>query len=148
MERPGLRDLLAFARTGDTVVVQEMSRLGRSVTGVLELVSELDERGIGLRVLGLGLDTTTASGRLVLTVLLAVAQMERELLRERVLHGLAHARTQGRIGGRPRALTPDAEALAIRLRREEMSFERIAASLGCSERTIRRVIAKGSRGLP
>lgn len=141
MSRPGLDEALGYLRPGDTLVVQELSRLGRDAVGVVQLARELEDRGVGLRILGLGLDTSTPSGRLILTVLAAVAQMEKELLRERVMSGLAEARRQGRVGGRPAALTEAQRDLARRLIGEGQPFRQVAAMLGTSARTISRAVS-------
>mgnify|MGYP000851690786 CR=1 FL=1 len=138
MHRPGLDDALDYLRSGDTLVVVELSRLGRDALGVVALARELEDREVGLRILGLGLDTTTASGRLVLTILAAVAEMEKELLRERVQSGLAEARRQGRTGGRPPALTEEQKALAARLVGEGQRPSQVAQLLNVSTRTVQR----------
>jgi len=93
-------------RAGDELVVTELSRLGRNAGEVCRLADELADGGIGLVILGLGLDSRTPTGKLVVTVLAAVAEMERDLLRERTRSGLAAARARGRHPGRPRAAKP------------------------------------------
>ncbi|CCQ46018.1 resolvase, N terminal domain protein [Pseudarthrobacter siccitolerans] len=91
-------------RARDRLVVTELSRLGRHTGELANLDEALQERGVGLRILNLDLDTTTPSGKLIFTVI-AVAQMERELLIERTRSGLAAARAEGRVGGRRRTFT-------------------------------------------
>lgn len=140
MSRPGLDAALAFLRPGDSLTVISLDRLGRDTAGVLALVEELEARGVGLRILGLGLDTATPTGRLVLSILAAVAAMERELIRERVRSGLAEARRRGRVGGRPPALSEAQQDLARRLRAEGRTYAAIADLLGCSTRTVLRVV--------
>lgn len=93
MGRPELQAALAWVRPGDVLTIVSLDRLGRNVRGVLELVDGLEQRGMGLRVLQLGLDTSTPRGRLVLTVLLAVAQLERDHLSEPVARAAAEAAT-------------------------------------------------------
>lgn len=138
--RPGWAELDAYLRPGDAVVVQALDRLGRSTRDLLELIEQLKERSIGLRILQLGVDTTTPAGQLVLTVIAALAQMEREVLADRVRDGLAAARARGRTGGRPPALSAEQRAEAIRQHAEGRPVAELARLLGCSERTIRRVL--------
>jgi DNA invertase Pin-like site-specific DNA recombinase len=104
-KRPEFDLCLRMLRSGDRLVVTELSRLGRHTGELANLDEALQERGVGLRILNLDLDTTTPSGKLIFTVIAAVAQMERELLIERTRSGLAAARAQGRVGGRRRTVT-------------------------------------------
>lgn len=99
--------MLAAAAAGDTVVVTRLDRLGRSLPDLLGLVADLAGGGVGLRSLAEQIDTTSATGRLVLHVFGALAEFERALMqiRERTMTGLAAARSRGRVGGRPHALT-------------------------------------------
>ncbi len=94
-------------RKGDTLVVWRLDRLGRSLPQLVATVRRLEERGFGLRSLTEGIDTASASGTLVFHVFGALAQFERDLIRERTLAGLAAARARGRRGGRPGKLTPE-----------------------------------------
>ena len=109
---PGVeRDLVAQAldwmREGDTLVVWRLDRLGRSLPQLVATVRRLEEKGFGLRSLTEGIDTASTSGTLVFHVFGALAQFERDLIRERTLAGLAAARARGRRGGRPVKLTPE-----------------------------------------
>lgn len=144
MARPGLDAALAYVRAGDTLVVEELSRLGRTTIGVLDLARDLEARSVSLRILGLGVDTGTPTGKLTLTILAAVAEMERSLLIERTRSGLAEARRQGRVGGRPPALTEDQRALARRLISEGRSYRTVARMMGTSARTVQRAVAEVS----
>ena len=104
----GLAAFLKAARQGDVLVVWRLDRLGRNLRHLVNLVQDLNDRDIGIRVLagqGARLDTTTASGKLVFALFAALAEFERELIRERTLAGLASARARGRKGGRPPALS-------------------------------------------
>lgn len=101
-ERPGLTEALAFARSGDTLVVWRLDRLGRSLRHLIDTVAVLDERGIHLRSLQEHLDTSTSGGKLVFHIFGALAEFERNLIRERSQAGLVAARARGRVGGRPR----------------------------------------------
>jgi DNA invertase Pin-like site-specific DNA recombinase len=103
-ERPGLAEALNLCRTGDTLVVWRLDRLGRSLTNLIELMTLLAERGIGFRSLSEQIDTTTSGGKLVFHIFGALAEFERELIRERTRAGLAAARARGRQGGRPKKL--------------------------------------------
>ena len=106
--RPGLAACLKAAREGDVLVVWKLDRLGRDLRHLVNLVQDLHDRNVGLRVLtgqGASIDTTTASGKLVFGIFAALAEFERELIRERTLAGLASARARGRKGGRPHALS-------------------------------------------
>ena len=138
--RPALDSMLAYAREGDTILVQSLDRLGRSTRHLLELVEQLANSGIGLRVLNLGIDTRTPSGQLVLTVVAALAEMERAQLRERTLDGLAAAKARGRVGGRPPALDDERKTAARRMFDEGQGIAEIARILGVSDRTIRRTV--------
>lgn len=101
-DRPGLTACNETLRKGDTLVVWRLDRLGRSMRHLVNMIAELKERGIGFRSISDGMiDTTSASGELVLIIFSALAQFERRLIQERTKAGLAAARARGRIGGRP-----------------------------------------------
>jgi DNA invertase Pin-like site-specific DNA recombinase len=104
-ERPGLSRALDAVRAGDALVVWKLDRIGRSLNHVVGLVSDLQARGAGLKVLTGGIDTTNATGRLVFGIFATLAEFERDLIKERTLAGLAAARARGRNGGRPRLMT-------------------------------------------
>lgn len=144
--RDGLDQLLLRVRSGDEVIVAELSRLGRRTVEVLTLLRELNDRGVAVRCLQ---PTLTFDGSpmatLLVTLLSAVAEMELETLRTRTREGLAAARARGRVGGRPPALTEVQKREAARMRAAGRSTVDIAAVLGASERTVRRVIAAAAR---
>jgi DNA invertase Pin-like site-specific DNA recombinase len=96
--RPEWQACLAHLCAGETLAVVEVSRLGRNTGDLGRLLDDLDERGIGLQILNLGIDTTNPAGRLIFTIVGAVAAMERDLLIERTQSGLAAARARGRVG--------------------------------------------------
>lgn len=104
-ERPELGKVLDYLRAGDTLVVWRLDRLGRSISHLIEIVTALAERGVGFRSLIEGFDTTTSGGKLIFHVMAALAEFERDVIRERTTAGLAAARAEGRIGGRPPKLT-------------------------------------------
>ncbi len=108
-DRPGLEACLKSMREDDTLIVWKLDRLGRNLRHLVNTIHELMERKIGFRVLtgqGANIDTTTAGGRLVFGIFAALAEFERELIRERTTAGLSSARARGRNGGRPYTMTP------------------------------------------
>lgn len=114
-DRPGLESCLKALRSGDTLVVWKLDRLGRNLRHLVNVVHDLTERNIGLRVLtgqGAAIDTTTAAGKLVFGIFAALAEFERELISERTRAGLAAARARGRKGGRKPKMTPAKVRLA------------------------------------
>ena len=116
-DRPGLDACLKSLREGDTLIVWKLDRLGRNLRHLVNTIHDLMDRKIGLRVLsgqGANIDTTTPSGRLVFGIFAALAEFERELIRERTIAGLSSARARGRKGGRPYTMTPAAAAGAGR----------------------------------
>ena len=104
-DRPGLVRALDVVRAGDALVVWKLDRIGRSLAHVVELVGTLQAKGIGLKVLTGGIDTTSATGRLVFGIFATLSEFERDLIHERTMAGLAAARARGRTGGRPRLMT-------------------------------------------
>jgi len=99
--RPGLHSAISHLRKGDTLVVWRLDRLGRSLAHLIETVKELNDQGIGFKSLQESIDTTTSGGQLIFHIFGALAQFERELIRERTQAGLKAARVRGRMGGRP-----------------------------------------------
>ena len=146
-DRPGLEDALGFARPGDTLVVWKLDRLGRSLPHLLETVARLQERGVGFRSLTEQLDTTTSGGTLVFHVFAALAEFERDVIRERTRAGLTAARARGRRGGRPRAAALDdvrKVALARSLYADKtLSITQICTTLRVSRSTLYRYITAG-----
>ena len=118
-DRPGLQAALEFVRSGDTLVVWRLDRLGRSLKHLIETVGHLEEQGIGLRSIQEALDTTTAGGKLVFQIFGALAEFEHNLIRERTLAGLSAARARGRKGGRPKALDTTGTELLYQLHDEK-----------------------------
>jgi len=106
--RPGLAEALDFVRAGDTLIIWKLDRLGRSIQGLIELAADLSARKVDFRSMTDGFDTSTPSGRLLFHILASVAEMERELIKERTIAGLAAARAKGGYsGGRKLVMTPD-----------------------------------------
>src|SRR5512142_631170 len=139
--RPGLDEALDFARPGDTLVVWRLDRLGRSLRHLIDTISALQERGIGFRSLQEQIDTTTSGGKLVFHVFGALAEFERDLIRERTQAGLAAARARGRLGGRPRALDERKAQIARVLYADKSnSIADICRTLGISRATLYRYV--------
>jgi DNA invertase Pin-like site-specific DNA recombinase len=137
--RPALEQVLDQLRPGDTLVVWKLDRLGRSLRHLVQTVAELAERGVGFRSLQEQIDTTTPGGKLVFHVFAALAEFERDLIRERTAAGLAAARARGRKGGRPPVMTPTKIAAARRLYdSREYTVAAIAKELGVSRASIYR----------
>ena len=142
-DRPGLDSCLRALRRGDVLVVWKLDRLGRNLAHLVNTVQDLSTRGVGLRVLagqGAQIDTTTAAGRLVFGIFAALAEFERELIRERTLAGLKAARARGRKGGRKFALSKAQVRLAqVRLAQAAMAHRDTSVSELCRELGIRPV---------
>jgi DNA invertase Pin-like site-specific DNA recombinase len=136
--RPALEELLAAAAAGDTLVVCRLDRLGRSLPHLLRLVEDLAAKDVGLRSLAEQIDTTSATGRLVLHVFGALAEFERGINHERTMSGLAAARARGRIGGRPPALSGRRLAHACELAAAGVPVAEIADTLLVGRSTVYR----------
>ncbi|HEV2679546.1 MAG TPA: recombinase family protein [Rhodanobacter sp.] len=144
-DRAGLADALAFARPGDCLVVWKLDRLGRSVKGLVDMAAQLAERKVDLRSLTDGIDTKGAAGRFFFHVMAALAEMERELIRERTLAGLDAAKRAGKIGGRKRAMTPAKIDAAQRLLDGGMLAKDVASTVGVSVPTFYRYFPASER---
>lgn len=102
-DRPELKKLLDYAREGDTIIITDLTRISRSTKDLISLVEELGDRGINIKSLKESwLDTTTAQGKLMFTIMAGLSQFERDLISERTKEGLKSARARGKQGGRPR----------------------------------------------
>src|SRR5437867_2267119 len=134
--RPALDQLVIDAkrRRFSVLVVWRLDRLGRNLRHLVTLIDELTAVGVGFASLGEGIDTQTPAGRLQLHILAALAEFERERIRERVLAGLQRARTQGTRLGRPRALVPIERVRGV----AGLSVDTAARSLGVSRSTLKR----------
>lgn len=146
--RPALGRLLEAARRRevDAVVVTRLDRLARSVRQLCDLAAELEAVGVDLVVLDQSIDTSTPSGRFLFHTLGAVAELERELIRERVVAGVAAARRRGSRLGRPRALDAQGVARARRMRRAGQSLAHVARVLGVGRETVRKALATSGAG--
>ena len=141
-ERPGLDKALAQIRKKDTLVIWKLDRLGRSLSDLLSIVEYLRERGANFLSIQDGFDTSTASGKMVFSVIGAMAEYEHNLIRERTMAGLAAARSRGRMGGRPKSLDESQVKVAIALAEAgKLTINEICAQVGCSRSTYYRQIA-------
>jgi len=136
--RPALEQVLDQLRPGDTLMVWKLDRLGRSLRHLVDTIAALGE-GVGFRSLQEAIDTTTPGGKLVFHIFAALAEFERDLIRERTSAGLAAARARGRTGGRPAVMTEP----KIKLAREmyasrQYTVAAIASALGVSRASIYR----------
>jgi DNA invertase Pin-like site-specific DNA recombinase len=146
-DRLGLTGVLEMARSGDTLVVWRLDRLGRSLKHLIHLVEKLEHQGIGLRSLQENIDTTTNGGRLVFHLFGALAEFERNLIRERTQAGLSAARARGRQGGRPKLLDPKKRELALHLYQERQhSIVEICQIMGISKSTLYNYLAEQGVG--
>jgi len=141
-ERPGLAEALSYMREGDALAVWKLDRLGRSLKDLIEIVTALEQRGIGFKSLQESMDTTTPGGKLIFHVFAALAEFERGIIRERTNAGLKAARARGRQGGRPRKLTGKrAEMAAAMLNDPTNNIDDICDTFGVSRPTLYRVAA-------
>ena len=145
-DRTGMTELLAVLRAGDTVVIWRLDRLGRSLKNLIAVVEHLEVAQVGLRSLQENIDTTSSGGRLVFHLFGALAEFERNLIRERTRAGMAAARARGRMGGRPKRLDPAKRALALRLHQEEKhTIKEICQMMGISKSTLYNYLAMANR---
>ena len=135
--RPGMNKAIEFLRKGDTLVVWRLDRLGRSLKHLIEVVSLLEERHIGFKSLQEAIDTTSSGGKLIFHIFGALAEFERNLIRERTMAGLSAARARGRKGGRPKALDPQQRDIAVMLyHQKKKTVKEICSIMGISKPTL------------
>ena len=141
-DRPGLAAALKALRRGDVLTAWKLDRLGRNLRHLVNLIHDLTERGVGLKILtghGAAIDTTTASGKLVFGIFAALAEFERELIVERTKAGLLAARARGRQGGRPYKMTPAKLRLArAAMADQETNVGDLCHELGVTRQTLYR----------
>jgi DNA invertase Pin-like site-specific DNA recombinase len=143
-ERKGLTEALSHLRAGDTLVVWRLDRLGRSLRHLIDTITELNARGVGFKSLTENIDTTTSGGKLVFHIFGALAEFEREIIRERTQAGLASARTRGKVGGRPKALTPkEVQILRNMAADKSLTVADICKTLGIGRTTFYRYVKAG-----
>jgi DNA invertase Pin-like site-specific DNA recombinase len=145
-ERKGLEEALSYVRKGDTLVVWRLDRLGRSLPHLITTMTDLEERWIGFKSLTENIDTTTSGGKLIFHIFGALAEFERNLIRERTTAGLMAARARGRKGGRPKALRDKRVNIAQALyNNKQNSVAEICQTLKISRATLYRSIKTGER---
>jgi DNA invertase Pin-like site-specific DNA recombinase len=144
-DRPVLEQVLDQLRPGDTLVVWKLDRLGRSLRHLVDTITELADRGVGFRSLQEAIDTTTPGGKLVFHVFAALAEFERDLIRERTAAGLSAARARGHHGGRPSVMTAHKIQVAQDMYRSaQYTVAAIARTLGVSRASVYRHVIAGS----
>src|SRR3954449_4067115 len=142
-ERKGLQEALDYVREGDALVVWRLDRLGRSLKDLIENISQLETRKIGFKSLTENIDATTSGGKLIFHIFGALAEFERDIIKERTNAGLEAARTRGKLGGRPKALSPEKIKLAKRLYADTgTSVAEICKMLGISRHTLQRYVKR------
>jgi DNA invertase Pin-like site-specific DNA recombinase len=144
-ERKGLTEALSHLREGDTLVVWRLDRLGRSLRHLIDTVTEFQTRGIGFKSVTESIDTTTSGGKLIFHIFGALAEFEREIIRERTNAGLSAARQRGRKGGRRTKLTPKQLQIARELyeSKQTTNVADICKTLGISRATFYRYVKPG-----
>src|SRR6478672_11645908 len=142
IDRPGLQQALDYVREGDVLVVWRLDRLGRSLKYLIEIITALNERGIGFKSLTEKIDTTTSGGKLIFHVFGALAEFERDIIRERTQAGLATARARGRMGSRPRKLDGASKVARAQALYDDQSHSvaDICKTLGVSHTTLYRYV--------
>ena len=145
-DRTGLAALLASLRAGDTVIIWRLDRLGRSLKDLIQLVEQLDAARVGLRSVQENIDTASIGGRLVFHLFGALAEFERNLIRERTQAGLTAARARGRQGGRKKRLDPAKREVALRLYHERKhTVAEICRMMGVGRSTLYNYLTEAER---
>ena len=140
-ERTGLDEALNYIRQGDTLVVWRLDRLGRSLNHLIETITGLSNRHIGFKSITENIDTTTSGGKLIFHIFGALAEFERDIIRERTQAGLTAARARGRKGGRPKSLTPKKAQMAEALYNDKNNtIDEICKTLNISRATLYRYV--------
>jgi DNA invertase Pin-like site-specific DNA recombinase len=147
--RPALDTMLDQLRSGDTVVVWRLDRLGRSLRQLIDIFADLDNRGVAVRSLTENIDTSTPGGKLVFHVFASLAEFERDLIRERTIAGLTAARARGRRGGRPTVWTTEKLSTARSMYKDgEHDVATIARILGVGRASVYRALASAKDVTP
>jgi len=143
MDRPQWLACLDYLREGDTLLVRRLDRLGGSERIIIETLHDLEARGVNIKSLTEPMiDTTTPMGRALFGIVAVFAQLRVDTIRENTRRGLAHARTQGRVGGRPSVMTPEKVSQARKMREAGDSLEQIARVLSVGKSSVARALAK------
>lgn len=147
-DRPQWRACLDYLREGDTLLVRRLDRLGGTERIIIETLHDLDRRGVNIKSLTEPMiDTTTPMGRALFGMVAVFAQLRVDTIRENTMRGLAHAKAQGRVGGRPSKMTPEKIAQAQRMRAENHSLDHIAAVLSVGKSTVARALSRADQEL-
>jgi DNA invertase Pin-like site-specific DNA recombinase len=147
-DRPQWLACLDYLREGDTLLVRRLDRLGGSERIIIETLHDLDHRGVNIKSLTEPMiDTTTPMGRALFGMVAVFAQLRVDTIRENTMRGLAHAKSQGRVGGRPSKMTPEKIAQAQRMRAERASLDHIAGVLSVGKSTVARALSKADQEL-
>lgn len=141
-QRPGFSQLMDYLRTGDSLVVTELSRMTRSLKHLLQLVEDLEELDVGIISLRENIGTSTATGRCFISIIGAVSQMERELKSERAQAGREAAKARGRTGGRPRTDPQRLEQARILYENSNQTAAEVCKAVGVGRRTFFRYLSK------
>lgn len=143
-ERPELARCLEYVREGDTLIVTKLDRLARSTADLYRIVTGLAEKGVAFKVLDdAAVDTTSRTGKLVMGILALIAEFETEIRRERQMEGIARAKAEGRVGGRPALVTELIRKDILKLRKRGDSIRAIADAVGLSKATVHKVVVAG-----
>ena len=147
-DRPQWLACLDYLNDGDTLLVRRLDRLGGSERIIIETLHDLDRRGVNIKSLTEPMiDTTTPMGRALFGMVAVFAQLRVDTIRENTMRGLAHAKSQGRVGGRPSKMTPEKIAQAQRMRAERASLDHIAGVLSVGKSTVARALSKADQEL-
>lgn len=142
--RVQLDAVMEFVREHDTLVVTKLDRLARSMKDLMDIIQELDRKKVGLRILDLGIDTQTPTGKLMLTILGGIAQFEREVMLERQREGVNKAKSEGKYTGR-KPIDDKRKALILELDKQGLTRSKIAKSVGVGQATVYRVLASNKK---
>ncbi len=144
--RPALKEAVRFARKGDVFLVTKIDRLARSTSDLLNIVNELQAKGVDLKVIDQSIDLTSPAGRAMLQMLAVFAEFETAIRKERQMDGIAKAKAEGKTGGRPKLVTEQIALRVAQLRREGVSIRKIATEVGFSKATIQKMIGAEAAG--
>lgn len=142
MDRPQLKEMLDFVRAGDIVYIHDLSRIARSTSDLLQIVDQLQSKGVDLMSNKESIDTTTSTGKLMLTMIGAINEFERENLLERQREGIAIAKAAGKYKGRKEVKIDNFEEYYARYQNRQVNKTQLAKELGISRPTLDKLIAK------
>lgn len=146
-ERPGWQQLMDYIRESDVLVITELSRMTRSLKHLLQIVEDLDNKGVGIISLREHIDTSTATGRCFVSIMGAISQMERELKSERAAAGREAAKARGKTGGRPRTDPKKLEQARILYENSDQTASEVCLAVGIGRRTLFSYIAKRRKNI-